>query len=191
MGFPIMSPIFTTLPALTILFWIFLLATKVNVQTGRFSQCHAVSARDSCSESTTAQSASRLHYTRAELLGAKAAPSRLPPDLITRLKECGVGYNLPRTKRPCRGGTRKRKNIQVITGARSISADPVSPHDDRYQVIPSAGSRKPNLISIPLQNLDRLPHQLCLCTHNARSVGTADKRSNITDVIYDRDIDVM
>jgi len=142
----------------------------------------------------------RYSYTRDQLIASKQSHSRLDHDLIGRLKELSIGYRLPR-RRSCRGGIRKQRRIPVVVGHRSSEDHRRSTCDSDFPTTPTSinglprsssitGANPTNLIVIPLQN-SNLRKQLCICQFNAKSVGTARKRSAITDFMRDHDVDIM
>jgi len=108
--------------------------------------------------------------------------SPLDPILTSRLCRLRIGFDLPQLQ-GCRGGRRKHKKIAVI----NITLDRIS----RTKV---SGVDFTNLISVPLSSdrpSTKKTRTVKVAVFNARSVGEKSKRSAISDLIVDNDVDVL
>ena len=77
-----------------------------------------------------------LSYNRAQLLSVTAA--RLTPDLVCRLRQLGIGYDLPR-KRTRRGGRRKQRRIPTAVTAHRVPVPLSADHNLDVLVCDDAG----------------------------------------------------
>ena len=90
-----------------------------------------------------------VRYSRDQLLVVK--PARLTPDLTSRLRDVGIGFDLPR-KRSLRGGRRKQKQIQVVLPFFGVSNKHVSMKRRNESTV-----NFDNLITVPTQTAS--PHK--------------------------------
>ena len=142
-------------------------------------------------------SSSRLQYSRKELLSV--APCSLHPSVTSCIRDLGIGRRLPRI-RSHGAGRRKQTKISVLCGR----GDRTLPQAQASEILSSVLSaplafaarsvivHRANLIPVPLLASARSSVSgLRVALFNARSVGTPEKRCEISNYINDNAIDLM
>ena len=195
-----------------VVFWLFFIARLRAIQGPRCQPClfTAVAHVKQHQQQAIAVTGERhvLSYNRADLLSVTAA--RLTPDLVCRLRQLGIGYDLPR-KRTRRGGRRKQRRIPTAVTAHRVpvplSADP-NPDDlvcddaSPWTVDMCLSHSKParhadfgNLTSATLtkhRSFNSKKH-FHIASFNAQSLGPncQEKRIAVCEFISDSHIDIM
>ena len=149
-----------------------------------------------------------LSYNRADLLSVTAA--RLTPDLVCRLRQLGIGYDLPR-KRTRRGGRRKQRRIPTAVTAHRVHVPLPADHNLDVLVCGDAGpwtvdmclshskhARHADLGNLTSATLTKprffnSKRHFHFAFFNAQSLGPncQEKRIAVCEFISDNHIDIM
>ena len=136
-----------------------------------------------------------LQYSRHQLLSVP--PSGLDATAQSTIRQLGIGYRLPKM-RTHRAGRRKQNPIRIIDNSRSdnINALPLSSQTTLPNSTAATGlsdnRRHRDLISVSLQpDSQSFNADFRTALFNAQSVGSSEKRAEISTFVSDNGIDML
>ena len=135
-----------------------------------------------------------LQYSRHQLL--HVPPSGLDATAQSTIRQLGIGYRLPKM-RTHRAGRRKQNPIRIIDNSRSdnINALPLSTQTTIPKSTATGRSdnhRHTDLISVSLQPDSQSSNAgFRIALFNAKSVGSSEKRAEISTFVSDNGIDLL
>ena len=181
------------------LFILLQLVNNVNSPGPHVRDAHAaVSSRDGYMRTPTVRvdppAKPPLKYSRDQLLSVP--PSGLDATALSNIRQLGIGYRLPKT-RTHRAGRRKQSAIRTIVNSRSdtlFTPSPTTLPSNCTAGRRSDNTRHRNLISVSLQP-DVQPTNTTtgfrIALFNAQSVGSSEKRAEISTFVTDTRIDLF
>ena len=135
-----------------------------------------------------------LQYSRHQLL--PVPPSGLDATAQSTIRQLGIGYGLPKM-RTHRAGRRKQNPIRIIDNSRSDNINASSTQTNFTHPNSTATGRSDNhrhrdLISVSLQPDSQSSNAgFRIALFNAQSVGSSEKREEISTFVSDSGIDLL